>query len=291
VDQPLSVTRYEYRSQPGQSEALLTWPRFGWILFWDYRGAPSYGLFSDGTWAKPHTLAPGQSSCPLVGPNRCVVFQWPLAQSAWDRNRGKVAFPAWHGTLFESKRDGSGLEYARNRLYDPATGRFSQEDPIGLAGGLNAYGFADGDPVNVGDPFGLCEEKRRDAKGLCPGGLSVREWQVVEAAIGTISHRPVRSVLGNMLKEGKITPAEELVSEGVHAYMGTNLYTGTVSVSRGKSMGSAKAFDLPAADFAWALSHELGHIGQFQGRTRAEVRSMLQSYNRDYSYRVCPEFS
>jgi hypothetical protein len=29
VDQPLSVTRYEYRRQPGQSEALLAWPRFG----------------------------------------------------------------------------------------------------------------------------------------------------------------------------------------------------------------------------------------------------------------------
>ena len=29
-------------------------------------------------------------------------------------------------------------------------------DPIGLAGGLNAYGFAGGDPVNYSDPFGLC---------------------------------------------------------------------------------------------------------------------------------------
>ena len=35
------------------------------------------------------------------------------------------------------------------------TGRFTQENPIGLAGGLNLYGFAGGDPVNFSDPFGL----------------------------------------------------------------------------------------------------------------------------------------
>ena len=34
--------------------------------------------------------------------------------------------------------------------------QFTQEDPIGLAGGLNAYGFAAGDPVSYSDPFGLC---------------------------------------------------------------------------------------------------------------------------------------
>ena len=44
----------------------------------------------------------------------------------------------------------------RNRYYNPQTAQFTQQDPIGLAGGLNLYGFADGDPVNYSDPFGLC---------------------------------------------------------------------------------------------------------------------------------------
>jgi uncharacterized protein RhaS with RHS repeats len=36
-------------------------------------------------------------------------------------------------------------------------GLLTQEDPIGLAGGLNLYGYAGGDPVNFSDPLGLCK--------------------------------------------------------------------------------------------------------------------------------------
>jgi len=61
----------------------------------------------------------------------------------------------WYGTMISSKEDGTGLQFRRSRYVDPATGRFTEEDPIGLAGGLNLYGFAAGDPVNFSDPFGL----------------------------------------------------------------------------------------------------------------------------------------
>jgi RHS repeat-associated protein len=54
------------------------------------------------------------------------------------------------------QRDASGLMHRRNRQYDPATGRFTQEDPIGIAGGLNLYGFGGGDAGNYKDPYGLC---------------------------------------------------------------------------------------------------------------------------------------
>jgi RHS repeat-associated protein len=64
--------------------------------------------------------------------------------------------PSWYGSVITGMTDGSGYQYKRNRYYDPATGRFTQEDPIGLAGGLNAYGYGEGDPVSYSDPFGLC---------------------------------------------------------------------------------------------------------------------------------------
>jgi RHS repeat-associated protein len=49
----------------------------------------------------------------------------------------------------------------RNRYYDPSTGRFTQEDPIGMAGGLNLHGLPNGDPANFSDPFGLSLDSLR----------------------------------------------------------------------------------------------------------------------------------
>ena len=87
----------------------------------------------------------------------------------------------------------SGLLYRRDRYCDPNTGRFTQEDPIGLAGGLNLYGYANGDPVNFSDPFGLSECKNRDGtpipaeKCLKLGdepGLENRSWDFFDAFTG-----------------------------------------------------------------------------------------------------------
>jgi RHS repeat-associated protein len=49
----------------------------------------------------------------------------------------------------------SGLHYNYFREYDPAVGRYVESDPIGLKGGINTYGYANQDPVDLADPFGL----------------------------------------------------------------------------------------------------------------------------------------
>ncbi len=88
-------------------------------------------------------------------------MSWPgWGTTAWHEKAGQAPTTGyehyWRGSLADGMRDASGQIYKRNRYYDPQTGQFTQPDPIGLAGGLNVYGFADGDPVSYDDPYGLC---------------------------------------------------------------------------------------------------------------------------------------
>jgi RHS repeat-associated protein len=151
LDHPVSITRVEYTDNPQSptgpgGQGASRWAPLSIVPVWNDRGQADLFYFAD-TSSAPY--------CRIVsGIPRCVRGSFPFAWFAYDR----AASPPreWHGTLVEDKADEAGTLYRRERYYEPTTGRFTQEDPIGLAGGLNLYGFASGDPVNLADPFGLC---------------------------------------------------------------------------------------------------------------------------------------
>ncbi|HEX4504041.1 MAG TPA: RHS repeat-associated core domain-containing protein [Scandinavium sp.] len=51
----------------------------------------------------------------------------------------------------------SGLHYNRFRYYDDDSGQYLSPDPIGLAGGINPYGYV-ANPLRWVDPLGLCKD-------------------------------------------------------------------------------------------------------------------------------------
>jgi len=71
--------------------------------------------------------------------------------------------PRFPGQLYDQE---TGTHYNYYRDYDPRTGRYAQSDPLGLAGGINTYGYVGGNPVNLADPLGLINPGSAVGAGL-----------------------------------------------------------------------------------------------------------------------------
>jgi RHS repeat-associated protein len=99
------------------------------------------------------------TTCTPAGGGGCTSIAWPAGNGTTFFHNESNETQHWYGSLVMDQRDATGLSYRRNRYYDPVSGQFTQSDRIGIAGGLNLYGYANGDPINFTDPFGLspCE--------------------------------------------------------------------------------------------------------------------------------------
>ena len=65
---------------------------------------------------------------------------------------GFVYNPRFPGQLYDRETN---LHYNYFRDYDPQLGRYVESDPIGLAGGINSYGYVGANPIKYTDPKGL----------------------------------------------------------------------------------------------------------------------------------------
>jgi RHS repeat-associated protein len=164
LDRPLDIMHMDGRVA-GRAGAILP------IATWR-------GSFAQATDPQGNVLcpAPGSSAEPCI-----VAFPGSYSSSFYDAGM-PVERVGWFGSLSEGNVDGSGTIYMRNRYYNPQTGAFTQQDPIGLAGGLNTYGFANGDPVTYSDPYGLCPIPLSS----CPPGYFARAGRMVGGLAGAV---------------------------------------------------------------------------------------------------------
>lgn len=161
---------------------LVGGKRFGIVVdhlgtptgMFDEEGAEVWGAEID-TYGELHTLRGDRAACP---------FRWP-------------------GQYEDGE---TGLYYNRFRYYDREAGEYVSQDPIGLAGGMAAYGYPR-DPLTWVDPNGLakCGDAARGAKPVT-GLLS----DVTVISRGKVVGRGTVDLRGTLegIKSGKIGPRD-----------------------------------------------------------------------------------
>ena len=128
-----------------------------------YSSTISMNIAGTGPPANVYYLYPDHLNTPRVitDTSNTVVWRWdsdPFGTNAANEDpdgdgRKFVYNPRFPGQYFDRE---TGLHYNYFRSsYDPGTGRYGEADPIGIAGGLNVYGYANQNPMSFTDPTGL----------------------------------------------------------------------------------------------------------------------------------------
>ncbi|WP_028490492.1 RHS repeat-associated core domain-containing protein [Thiothrix lacustris] len=92
--------------------------------------------------------------------NRRIVWKWesdafgatPAQQDPDADNKQTVVNLRFPGQYYDVE---SGLHQNWHRTYDPSLGRYISSDPIGLAGGVNTFGYVGQSPLHLRDSTGL----------------------------------------------------------------------------------------------------------------------------------------
>ncbi|WP_223497032.1 RHS repeat-associated core domain-containing protein [Stenotrophomonas indicatrix] len=99
----------------------------------------------------------------VIDPLRDVaIWEWSNKSEVFG-DQAPANDPDGDGVVFDlalrfpgqQSTDASGLLYNYQREYEPAVGRYSQSDPIGLEGGISAYAYVNSAPTLAIDPLGL----------------------------------------------------------------------------------------------------------------------------------------
>jgi len=155
----------------------------------------------------------------------------------------------------------TGLQYNRARWYDSNLGRFISEDPIGLAGGINQYGYAGNNSTN-----------NTDSSGLYPDG-TVTTVNTVAEELNRFAQSPEAAEIGAMVvsPEGRAivaaggSAALAYATAAAAAPVATTVGVGVVSIAVAAQVGIYTA-SLPGNPFV------NGSLNPF-GKSAAEVEN------------------
>jgi RHS repeat-associated protein len=206
----------------------------------------------------------------VIDPVRNVaIWEWSNKSEVFG-NQIPNADPDGDGVAFElalrfpgqQATDASGLFYNYQREYDPAVGRYSQSDPIGLIGGISTFSYAGLSPQGKIDSLGLATWTGTmsfggTGVGLVGGVAGARlsltseclngrqaSVEVVFAGVGVGAGSPVSATVSNVtltggnlmyVDPGELVGGSSILSLG--AAVGGGLSLSTVKIGAVSSVG------------------------------------------------------
>lgn len=119
-----------------------------------------------------------------------LLWTWPYATNPFGERQPvstsryvlNLRFPGQYAD------DEAALIYNIYRHFDSATGRYLQNDPIGMSAGPNLYSYVDGDPLNKMDLLGLCTFECEKIIPLKPSSVSMRDNIYVMESLKHLSY-------------------------------------------------------------------------------------------------------
>lgn len=145
------------------------------------------------------------------------------------------------------------------------------KDPIGIAGGLNLYGYAGGDPVNFSDPFGLCE----DDDEICQSFVTM--FRSFSAESGDAFDRTAEAL--DKWKGGRF---EFVTSAQLGDRPGETTFGLAPNPARGRNNFQLNA-NQGAGETLVTVAHEAAHLPTFDGSPRVHnsTSSRTWFYNHE----------
>ncbi|MEZ5509896.1 MAG: RHS repeat-associated core domain-containing protein [Gammaproteobacteria bacterium] len=189
----------------------------------------------------------------------------------------------FQGQYFDAE---TGLHYNRFRYYDPGTGQFTQQDPVGLLGGVNNYQYAP-NPTGWVDPLGLvCKEL----------GISTAQMDELRNLVSTDPERAYFK-LDKMIKDGQLdfsTQRDGAVfwsggkMETAQQWAAANGKTTLEQTKGGRVLAELKLFENPSFDNAKAAKLWNKASNKFASQASGDLNAFSTGATRygDYGERT-----
>jgi RHS repeat-associated protein len=236
-----SLTGWTFVHGPGTDDPLMghdSYPLSGQTAFWITDGAGRQVAVADS----------GGYDCSVQ--THCGGYY--VSGQAWFVGGTTAA------RSFGAQRDSSStifhVSFFRNRWYDQDTGRWTQEDPIGIAGGVNLYGYVGNNPVMALDPFGLSADTVKFASNAV-------ERQAQACATASRTCRQQLGALQNdkstwLVQSGNL-PGHVTGLTNTHAFP-NRVVSGTITIDPSHFNAASQDLGVPV-NFNTTFGHELGH--------------------------------